>query len=496
MFVPLSDYVRVIVRYWWALVAGAVTFGLIGFGYGMFVQSTEYVSSARLFVTAEGGTSVGESYQNNLFAEGRVNSYAQVAVSEQVATRASAALDGAISPADLRARTTALPVDDTVILTISVTGPSPQRAQSYASAIAQQTVEVVEELETSRRGGTPAASAVLYDEPGLPARVSPPWLPWTALGVVGGLVVGVLTALLLGWRRRGTVEDVSAAVDSAHHPVLATVTHRADAADGPAGLGTADPDADSLRGAHNLIRFLGAQRQPDGLAPRVLGFVGVGKDSEAGSVAARFAATISATGNSVLLVDGDLTGHGITGATSSSDHGLSTVLTGSAGSVDPFVKRGDLTVLPAGPVPPEPGALVSGPAVAGVFDDLRSRFDYIVIAGPAIVSSPGAIVFAALADATVVVVRSGAATRKSLRETVETIELVGAVAGTILVGGTASRSRADKAAPAADDAAPHVGTDAERGAPSSAGIRAEVYRHTRDGRVASPIGVPDDGAGR
>ena len=134
--------------------------------------------------------------------------------------------------------------------------------------------------------------------------------------------------------------------------------------------------------------------------------------------------------------------------------------------------------------------------MAGVFDDLRSRFDYIVIAGPAIVSSPGAIVFAALADATVVVVRSGAATRKSLRETVETIELVGAVAGTILVGGTASRSRADKAAPAADDAAPHVGTDAERGAPSSAGIRAEVYRHTRDGRVASPIGVPDDGAGR
>ncbi|MDV7101753.1 protein tyrosine kinase [Gordonia amicalis] len=518
---PFNEYVRTAVHYWWAVVASVLVGGLVGFGYGMYFTSVDYVSTARLFVTAEGGTSVGESYQNNLFAEGRVNSYAQIATSEQVATRASQALEGAIGPADLQSQTTALPVEDTVILTISVSGPSPQRAQSYASAVAQQTVEVVQELETSRRGGTSAASAVLYDEPGLPAPAGAPWMLWTGIGVGAGLVVGVVVALLLGWRRRGTVVDEATAVDSTHHPVLAVLSPHPVSVEAIGGGESVDPDADALRGLHNLIRFLGGRRNEQDRAPRVIGFTGVGPEARAADIAARFASTVAATGNTVLLVDGDLSGGGLTaGAEISADHGLSTVLTGSAGSVDPYVRHGALTILPAGPVPPESGALVSSPVMGSVLDELRERFDYIVIACPPMrPEKPGStqrgtssdsIVYSALADAMVVVVRSGTATRKALSDSVAAIELVGSVIGTVLVGGkrgpvsspdsSVTESGADEQpvddAVYADDTVPDENIES---APDSATgtIRATIGHSSPNGSgPAAAAGVPSDGRGR
>ncbi|MDS1114670.1 protein tyrosine kinase [Gordonia westfalica] len=494
---PFSEYVRIVVRYWWAIVASVLVGGLAGFGYGMYFTSVDYVSSARLFVTAEGGTSVGESYQNNLFAEGRVNSYAQIATSEQVATRASEALEGAISPADLRSKTTALPVEDTVILTISVSGPSPQRAQSYAAAVAQQTVEVVQELETSRRGGTSAASAVLYDEPGLPSTAGRPWMLWTAIGAGAGLVVGVVVALLLGWRRRGTVVDEVTAVDSTHHPVLAVLSPQTIPIETLGTDDSADRDADALRGLHNLIRFLGGRRDEQARAPRVVGFTGVGSDAGAGDIAARFAATVAATGNTVLLVDGDLSGGGITAGTElSADHGLSTVLSSSTGSVDPYVGQGGLTILPAGPVPPESVALVSSPVLGTVLDDLRERFDYIVIACPRMGSTSDSIVYSALADAMVVVVRSGSATRKALSDSVAAIELVGAVVGTVLVSGKAGRAKAPDATGTDEPGAETV--DAEPGSESvTETIRTTIDHASRNGSgSAAAAGVPSDGRGR
>ncbi len=90
----VREYVHILVKFWWVLIAGMVILATAGFVYGMFIQPVKYVSTAKLFVSAEGGTSVGESYQNNLFAEARVNSYAQVATSDQVAERASRALNG------------------------------------------------------------------------------------------------------------------------------------------------------------------------------------------------------------------------------------------------------------------------------------------------------------------------------------------------------------------------------------------------------------------
>ena len=79
---------------------GALVGAFAAFAYSTWISPGKYESTARLFVTAEGGTSVGESYQNNLFAQDRVNSYATIATSDQVAQRAAETLGGQVGAGD------------------------------------------------------------------------------------------------------------------------------------------------------------------------------------------------------------------------------------------------------------------------------------------------------------------------------------------------------------------------------------------------------------
>ena len=117
----------------------------------------EYQSTATLFVATQNGTTVTEAYQNNLFSTDRANSYATLATSEQVAARAVDQLKGSITPEELRAKISAVAAPKTVLFNVSVVDADPALAQTYANAVTDQLVGLVSELETSRRGGTPAA---------------------------------------------------------------------------------------------------------------------------------------------------------------------------------------------------------------------------------------------------------------------------------------------------------------------------------------------------
>src|SRR5262249_2420732 len=86
-----------------------------------------------------------------------------------------------------------------VMLDVSVTDSSPEVAQAYADAVSNQLVAVVSQLETSRRGGTPSAAAVIVDNADYPTKPSGLKL-WMRLllGAGGGLVVRILVAIVTG----------------------------------------------------------------------------------------------------------------------------------------------------------------------------------------------------------------------------------------------------------------------------------------------------------
>ena len=112
------EYLRILRKYWLIIVVAA----LIGAGAGYAVsyfKTPQYQSTATLFAATQNGTSVAEAYQNNMFSQERVISYASLATSEQVAARAIDQLKAPISAEELRAKVTAVPLPKTVMFTVA-----------------------------------------------------------------------------------------------------------------------------------------------------------------------------------------------------------------------------------------------------------------------------------------------------------------------------------------------------------------------------------------
>jgi len=147
----IKEYLRIFRRYWIAIVLLTILGAGIGYATILpitaklipFIDERQYQSTATLFVATQNGTSVSEAYQNNLFSQDRVNSYAGLATSEQVAARAVDQLKAPITPEQLRAKVSALPKEKTVLLDVKVKDPDPAKAQAYANAVADQLVNVV-----------------------------------------------------------------------------------------------------------------------------------------------------------------------------------------------------------------------------------------------------------------------------------------------------------------------------------------------------------------
>lgn len=102
-------------------------------------------------------------------------------------------------------------------------------------------------------------------------------------------------------------------------------------------------------------------------------------------IASNLAVVFSQLGARTLLVDADMRHprqHQIFGL--SSEHGLSTVLAGRTDrrGAHPIHGMNRLSVLPAGPLPPNPQELLSRPAFAAFVGELQSNYDVVIIDTP------------------------------------------------------------------------------------------------------------------
>lgn len=480
----IKEYLRIFGRYWWAIVALAVVGGVAGWSWWEF-GDREYQSSATLFVATQNGTSVTEAYQNNLFSQDRVNSYATLAMSEQVAARAVDQLKATISAGELRAKVTAVPLPKTVLLQVSVTDKDPGQAQTYASAVADQLAGLVGELETSRRGGSPAAGAIVVDEAGYPTKpLGYSMVTRIGMGLAGGVVLGLLAAIVLGIidrrvRGRDRVADASGSLlmgalpaDSARskEPVVDL------AADG------AYPEA--LRELRNNLRFTVPANRDE--AARVIAVASPSPSDGRTTVAIDLAAALAETGKRVVLVDGDLRNPAVAqrldlspaARQGAADRGLTTVLVGEntlAESVIPEVSVGQhrIAVLPAGPATMRPGELWAGDHAEGLFAELSGQFDYVVVDTPPLGKYNDGAVAAALSDGALLVGRIRHTTSSALTRAVQTLKsanavLIGSVATDepvefkIHIGGSdGAKSGGGKSKKAAPKAAPKTADQPE-----------------------------------
>ena len=468
----VTDYVRIFRRYWWLAVVFAIVGAIVGYAswvvnLGIINFTPKYESTATLFVATQTGTTTAEAYQNDTFSQQRAFSYVALATSEQVATRAVAELQAQISPRELQGKITATPINKTVLLNIGVTDSSPARAQDYAAAVSDQLVAVVAELETSRRGGTPAAAAVVVDDASFPTAPVNLKLPLRiALGAGVGLIIGLLAALLTGVldkRLRGR-DGLESATGSFAMGALPKDPVRPNAA--VVDLAGDGLYAERIRELRTNLRFA---VPPEGSGrPRVIAVTSPSAGDGRTTTAIDLAAAFAESGRSVILVEGDLRHPTLVDRLSLADaarvksvqHGLSTVLLGEDELNDAVIPQIDvgghsIALLPGGPRPPRPGELWATDRATKLIAQLGQGYDYVIVDTPPLDSYTDGANIGALADGVILLARVGGTTANALRRAVQTLQSAhAALLGTVatfepvsrLVARTHSRQRVRSAA--------------------------------------------------
>jgi receptor protein-tyrosine kinase len=126
---------------------------------GIIAFTPKYKSTATLFVATQTGTTTAEAYQNDMFCQQRSVSYAALATSKQVATRAGDQLKVPISPRDLQKKISTKPIDKTVMLDVSVSDSSPEDGRSHSSGYQRRfTSGTAAPIRSSTHHGSPVQS--------------------------------------------------------------------------------------------------------------------------------------------------------------------------------------------------------------------------------------------------------------------------------------------------------------------------------------------------
>lgn len=141
------------------------------------------------------------------------------------------------------------------------------------------------------------------------------------------------------------------------------------------------------------------------------------------------AISLSQLGASVLIIDCDLrrpSTHKILGI--NPIDGLSSYLTRDI-EIDPLIhklKIPNLSLLPCGPIPPNPAELISSARMKGLLNELASRYDHILIDSPPMMNVTDPVILSRMVDGVILVVHGGKSPRTTVQRARQELLSVGA----------------------------------------------------------------------
>lgn len=392
--------VSAIRRRWWVL---AIT-ALVGIFVGNLVSThdvREYTATTRLFVAATGGgNSSSEAYSGGQFSEQRVESYAQMITGQQLTKRVVDRLHLPMSADELSSKVNAAIVPRTVLLDLSATDPSPERATDIANALADAFIQYAGPLETPVGESTPRATITVVNRAQMPSSPSSPNVVTNAVyGCIGGLLIGLLCLSL--------IPVVSRRISSAEE--LGRLTGAPTA--GP--LVMPDPGASTQHSLFDAscpedsegLRRLRVQIDAHDPAPQVVLVAPASSGRAAAALGAGVAAAFAETGRTTALIAADSTLDARWFGVEGDGPGLADLLSGRSGFGDVLhsTVRPELSVVPHGGTHAIE-ALLSSAAMSAFVDDLRKEFDRVVIVTASVNDSSAASVLSAVVDADLLVV--------------------------------------------------------------------------------------------
>jgi polysaccharide biosynthesis transport protein len=292
----------------------------------------------------------------------------------------------------------------------------------------------------------------VVDRPIVPRVPIRPRVPTNVvLGILAGIIAGVLAAMgrdLLD-RSIKTPEDVTSVLglsflgmipkidadDRVDPPGMRKAGRRGEGRKGKTQLIVHEHPssgiAEASRGIRTNLMFMAPDRPC-----KVLLVTSAAPMEGKTTVACCIATVMAQAGQRVALIDCDLRRPSIHRVfAKSTDVGLTTAFLDESVLTDEVVRTEvpNLSVIPAGPIPPNPAELIQSERFRQLLDTISSRFDRIVIDSPPVVAVTDAAILSTMVDSTVLVVRAFKTTKELARQARRALGDVGArTAGVVL----------------------------------------------------------------
>lgn len=385
-----------------------------------------YEASTRLFVSTTAGVSASELYQGNRLSQDRVVSYTELLKGQTLAQRTISKLDLDMTAEELQSKVKATSKLETVLINVQVLDASPLRARDLANALSDEFVVMVRELETPGPGARPDARVVVEQRASVPEKpVVPKKSRNIAMGLALGLILGVGLALLRDLLDN-TVKDKERIEQITGVGLVGSIPLDKERRNQPAISFENDNSAiaEAFRKLRTNLQFLNVDNPP-----RVIVVSSSAPSEGKSTTAINIALALAEANHNVVLVDGDMRRPSLAKYLDLvGSVGFSSVLSGGA-SLDEVLQHTRyprLTVLAAGPIPPNPSELLGSQAAKKILRDLRERFDYVIIdTSPLLAVTDGAIL-ATDADGTLLIARFGQTKRDQLAHAVGILKDIGA----------------------------------------------------------------------
>ena len=374
----LQDFIK-LARNRWVTVAVTALIVILATTVYTLLQTPQYEAKTRLFVSSTSGKSTSDLYSGNRLSQDRVLSYTQLVMGETLSQRTIDRLSLDISAKDLSETVTAKSKPETVLIDVAVRDRSPVRARDIANALSDEFVVMARELETPGQGERPDARVVVEQRASVPEYpVVPKKKRNLALGIAFGGLLGLGLAFLRDLldntvKTQETLEEITGTGAVGYIPLDKKLIET------PAISFDTDnsASAEAFRKLRTNLQFLAVDHPP-----RVIVITSSSPSEGKSTTSINIALALAEAEHSVVLVDGDLRRPrlakylDVLGSV-----GVSTVLSGGAALAEVLqtTKFHRLTVLAAGPTPPNPSELLGSQAAEKMLAELRSRFDYVII---------------------------------------------------------------------------------------------------------------------
>jgi succinoglycan biosynthesis transport protein ExoP len=148
------------------------------------------------------------------------------------------------------------------------------------------------------------------------------------------------------------------------------------------------------------------------------------------TTAVNTAISLAQTGASVVVVDCDMRKPRVHHLLNVKNRdGISLYLTGQNEDLASLIQPhqiANLSVLPCGPVPPNPAELLGSDQMRKLLDELSEQFDHVMIDTPPVISFADAVILSTMVDGVILVVRGGSTNKGVLLRTRQILGDVGA----------------------------------------------------------------------